>query len=123
MLCQQLRRFGAAVFGKRCRVHQRVNHVLHPFGARLDVVVVHHAQAAGVVAPDVARKAQDFAHAFGFRQRVKRLGNDESADLLGRQRRHHVGRRHHGEPHLPRLRVFSTTAKPACRSICCTMML
>ena len=97
---------GAVAGGPSLAFHQRGNHVLHPFGAAGNIVLLHQRHAAGVVAPHIAGKAQHLTHAFGFGHGVERLGHDKAGNGAVGERGHHVGRRHHAQFHFARLRVF-----------------
>ena len=81
--------------GPQLRLDHGVDHLLRPFRPLLQVALVHEDDAAGVILPDVAGEAQNLADAECFGRGVERLGDDVTGDLVGGERRHHVGGRHH----------------------------
>ena len=101
---QQSRSFNTVVQRPQLGLHQRIGHTLYPLRPALDIVRMRHRHAAGMVAPDIAGKAQHLAHALVLGHGIEGLGHDETGNVLRRQRRHHVGRRHHDQAHLTRAR-------------------
>ena len=105
ILGQQRSGLDAVFAGPELRFDHGIDHLLRPFGALLQVTLVHEDDAAGVILPNIAGEAQNFADAECFRRGVERFRNDVTGDLAGGEGRHHVGRRHHDQIDFVRCRI------------------
>ncbi|MPN44808.1 hypothetical protein SDC9_192375 [bioreactor metagenome] len=87
------------------RIDHGIDHLLRPFGAILEIALVHGDDAARVLAPDVAGETQYAADTIGFCGGIERLGDDEAGNRTVGQGRSHVGRGHDGESDFVRLQA------------------
>ena len=105
ILGQQCSGFDAVLTSPELRFDHGIDYPLRPFGALLQVTLVHEDDAAGVILPNITGEAQNFADAECFRRGIERFRNDVAGDLAGGERRHHVGRRHHDKIDFVRCRI------------------
>lgn len=97
---QQTGGLGAVVAGPQLGLDDGVDHLLRPFGAIVQVLLVHEHHAAGVVAPDIPGKALHPADLEFLGQGVEGFGDYVAGDALAGQGRRHVRRRQHQQVDL-----------------------